>query len=312
LQRNDIQLIAVLGNSKKSVDEFSKKFKIKGISENNFEELKLLDVPIDGFIVATPEWVRKDIFLKLNDLNCEILVEKPLVTSAQDLAFVKELMSGKEEKVSLIHSLRFSPRFQQAWRMLKDHRMDIRHIFSRRNPNQNSVKRVLGKFPLEYWLTCHDIDLMRWLTNSDIESVAAFTRDGLKTEDDYLIIHLKFKNGIDAIHEISWCAPAVSGSANTCSMSVRGTFGQIEIDDSDMNIKAFLSDQRVLDSDTYEHYEIGQHFYGLFFNVIDCWIRHLHGEKAQRVTFQDGVSAVAVCIAIEKSVQLNGARIAVE
>ena len=68
------------------------------------------------------------------------------------------------------HSLRFSPRYSQAKLSIDNKKIgELRHIYGRQNPNRTSVKRVHGKFNLSYWILPHDIDLMRWFLNDEVE-----------------------------------------------------------------------------------------------------------------------------------------------
>ena len=80
---------------------------------------------------------------------------------------------------------------------------------------------------------------MRWFLNDEVEHVYAITRNYLKSEDDYLIVHLHFKNGADAIEECSWTAPPLSIKYCFAQMEIRGTKGAIEVNSSNMNVDIF-------------------------------------------------------------------------
>ena len=114
----------------------------------------------------------------------------------------------------ICHVLRHSPRFYSLKKSIENGDIgEIRHIYARRNSNNVRVKRVLGKTDLSFWLTPHDVDIMRWLTNSEVSEVYAVSRNKLLSDDDYLTANLKFKNNVNAVLQISWCNPPLSGSS---------------------------------------------------------------------------------------------------
>lgn len=302
-ERTDATLVAMVGNSPEKTEDLARSLSCVGIANGDVEELIRLFPDIDAYVVATPEWLRGSVMDSLWPTGKPILVEKPVATSAAEIAHLETLCREQVERVSVVHSLRYSPRFSQAIKLIVGGKVgDIRHIYARRNPSVESVRRVLGRFPLSFWLSCHDVDIMRCFTNSEVRWVEAITRGKLMSEDDYLSVRLRFENGVDAVEEISWCSPPLSAKASTCFMSVKGTKGYLEIDDSDMNVTSYRSGNKVESPDTYEFFEINGNHYGVYFHVIDSWIKSLLGRTPFLVTWNDGLAAAKVCEAINRAV----------
>ncbi len=305
-QRSDVDLIGAVGNSPEKTSEFASRFGIEGYPRSQYDEFLRQHPEIDTVIIATPEWVRDGPITAAVQNRRNILLEKPFADSWKEALQFFGRLQGFGRVFQLCHVLRHSPRFyamRQA--VLSGQIGSTRHIYARRNSNNVRVQRVLGKTDLAFWLTSHDIDIIRWITNHDIEQVYAVSRTKLSTSDDYLIANLHLSNGIDAIVEISWCGPAVSASARDAVFEVRGTKGHIELEDFEMNVKVFVQDERVKVPDTYEHYDLHGQKSGYFRNMISDFIRSLDEPSMAETSLADALEATRVCAMIRKSLDEN-------
>lgn len=301
-ERADAKVVAVAGRSPDKTAAFASRYGVKGYDGGACGDL-LREQAADAYVVATPEWVRVAPLMELAATGKPILVEKPLAASAEDASQLQLLPADVRARITVAHSLRFSPRFSQAREAVAAGAIgEIRHVYSRRNPSLRSVERVKGRFPLAYWLSCHDIDLLRWILQAEVRSAYAISRNKLASEDDYLIAHLHFTNGVDAIHEVSWCSPPLSDQAPMCRMSIKGTTGLIEVDDSHTGIDVYQAGGVLSSPDTYEVYPAAGFHYGLFAALVDRWLRSVTTGLPAYPSFDDGLSAVDVCTAIMASV----------
>jgi predicted dehydrogenase len=302
----EAQLVAIMGNSATKTESIASRWGARAIAGGKTTDLLKQCSDLDAVVVATPEWIRNEALLPLILKGIPILLEKPLCTSVEELRDLDQATQGQEHLISVTHSLRFSPRFSGAKDLLSKEAIgEIRHISTRRNPSLMSVQRVLGKFDLAYWLLCHDVDLIRWMTGQEVEWALATTRNRLQSEDDYLIVHFKLKSGIDTVCEISWCSPPISEVASQCAFVLKGTKGVLEVQDSEMNVRVYGPSAQVTSPDTYEHFSVGGAHYGTFHSLVDNWIRHLHGKDARTVSYSDARAAVQVCAMVSKSIQEN-------
>lgn len=303
-ERTDSVLVGVVGNSKYSTENFAKEFSCSPYFSGDIKSALGEHPDCDGIILATVEWVRREYLEQLLPTKIPILIEKPVVTNVKDLEFIKESSMECADLISVIHSLRLSPRFSSAKLSVEAGELgQIRHMRANRNPSLDSVKRVLGKFPLAYWITCHDLDLMRWYANSEAKSVYARSKSKLKSEDDYLIAHVNFGNGIDAVEEVSWCSPSISSVASNCNFTIKGTSGVLEINDNEQNLSIFKSNNVITSPDTYEFLKIGNFHYGLFHTVIDHWVQSMHGVHKNRLTLDNAIKAIQLCRLVELSIE---------
>lgn len=303
VQRGDCHLVAVCGNTAENTKRFASRYDIPGYSGGDAETLYARHPEAEVTVITTPEWVRELPLAAAIRHRQHVLLEKPFAhdhSTAQQLA---QMLDGFGQVFDVCHVLRYSPRFHALQQAVQRNEIgEIRHIYARRNSNRKRVMRVLGKTDLAFWLTPHDVDIMRWLTGSEVVEVFARARNRLKTEDDYLIANLRFANGTDAVLEISWCTPPVSGIAPEARFEVWGTRGSAELVDSDMNLRVFVEAERVSSPDTYEDYNIHGLRQGFFKNMIDCFVDRVKRGDVQGNCVADAVAPIRVCEMIRCSI----------
>jgi UDP-N-acetylglucosamine 3-dehydrogenase len=303
VQRGDCRLVAVSGNTDKSTERFASRYNIPGYAGGDAETLYSHHPETEVTIITTPEWVREIPLAAAIRHRQHVLLEKPFAHDYATAQVLAKMLDGYKQVFDICHVLRYSPRFHALQQVIRRNEIgDIRHIYARRNSNRKRVMRVLGKTDLAFWLTPHDIDIMRWLTGSKVVEVFARARNGLKTEDDYLIANLRFADGTDAVLEISWCTPPLSNIAPEARFEVWGTKGSAELADSDMNLRVFAEDSRVSSPDTYEDYLIHGLRQGFFKNMIDCFVDRVKRRDTQGNTIADAVEPIRVCEMIRCSI----------
>ena len=143
---------------------------------------------------------------------------------------------------------------------------------------------------------------MRWFLQDEVEYVYAITRNKLKNENDYLIVHMHFKGGVDAIAECSWVAPPLSLKYNNCLMAIRGTKGSIDINSTNMNVDIFTGRNSVRSPETYEYFNVHGSYFGLFYNLIDHFVKCIIYDKEPLVGIDEAYKTIQVCDAIERSI----------
>ena len=302
-QRFDCKLIAVAGNTSTSTSNFVSKFDVVGYPDSFYNKMFENHPEIQAVIIATPEWIRIEPIVSAIKYNQHILLEKPFANSIDSANELKNLLENYSKVFEICHVLRHSPKFYALNKSIKNGDIgDIRYIYARRNSNNIRVKRVLGKTNLAFWLAPHDVDIMRWITNSEISEVYALSRNQLKTDDDYLTSNLRFKNGVDAVLQISWCNPPLSGISREAVFEVWGNKGYIEVEDYNMNVNVFSENKRVESYDTYEDFEINGIHHGMFENLIDNFIRRVNQNDFKSNSISNAYESIRICEMISISI----------
>lgn len=301
-QRGDCRLLAVCGNTADNTQRFASRFGIPGYEGGDVDALYANHPEATISVITTPEWVREKPLAAALKHDQHILLEKPFAQDFETARSLTAMMTGCRKVFDICHVLRFSPRFHALKRAVDHGEVgEIRHIYARRNSNRKRVLRVLGKTDLAFWLTPHDVDMMRWLTGSEVVEVYARSRCKLRSEDDYLIANLRFANGVDAVLEISWCTPPVSATAPEARFEIWGTQGSAELSDSDMNLRIFSEGGLVLSPDTYEDYVVHGLRLGFFKNMLDSFIDRVRRDDVASNTVADALAPIKVCDMIRRS-----------
>ena len=111
------------------------------------------------------------------------------------------------------HSLRFDPRFAAMREaVVRGDIGDVLHLYSRRSSQPAAVDRVLGRFPLAYWLLPHDIDLALWTSRSGVAPGPWRTPGPAGSAGrNLIVVVLTFDCGAVAVLENVWGSPTPAG-----------------------------------------------------------------------------------------------------
>lgn len=303
-QRTDCELCAIVGNTPAKTDDFASRFDVPAFYQSDYAGMFKAVSDIGAVIVATPEWIREKPIQACIDNNVHILLEKPFADTWTEAKKLYTMLRNYSKVVSLCHVLRYSPRFIAMQRAIE--RGDIgsvRHIYARRNSNNQRVNRVLGKTDLAYWLTPHDVDMIQSVITSPISKVYASTRAKAASSDDYIIATLQFAGGETAVAEISWCGPPVSGTSREALFEVRGTGGNIEVADYEMNVTIFQGDRKVAVEDTYEDFVSHGNHRGYFFELINSFIAKTTKPSDNSNELNVALETCRICEMISQSIE---------
>ncbi len=158
------------------------------------------DSDIDLIIIATPHDSHGTLTLKALKAGKHVFVEKPLVTSGEELNAIKEFYNSSKETPMLF--VGFNRRFSKYATSIK------KHVAQRQNPLLIRYRMNAGFIPYDHWIhedggrmvgeACHIVDLMTYLTGSSIESIncqSLTIANGKFKSDDNKSITLKYADG---------------------------------------------------------------------------------------------------------------------
>ena len=275
-KRVDADLCYIVGNTEKKTKDFCLKFNINNFAINSNIKKMYQESNVDTTIIATPEWSREHELKTAIGNDQNILIEKPFTTDLEMGKNFLKLLSKHNKVIDICTVLRHSPKFCAAIDKINEGAIgEIRHIFAKRDSNNSRVKRVIGKTKLAYWLAPHDLDIIYAITKSRIKNVNVLTRNKCLDADDYLIASIKLENNVSAVLQNSWCTIPTSNLTKNALFEIYGTLGKIEIDDSEMDVRLF-SNLETSQPDTYEFSNVNGVNYGLFYNLIDNFLRRIH------------------------------------
>src|SRR5262249_27267420 len=162
----------------------------------------LLERRLDAVPIATPTHLRRDIALACISRGIHVLVEKPIASSAEEGRDI--VAAARRAGVTLMvgHVERFNPAVAAIKDALRGE--DILSIAITRvgpfPPRMSNVGVVID-------LAVHDIDLIRWFTDSEITEVQPQLSSAIAEREDIALLQFRTASGVLAHINTNWITP---------------------------------------------------------------------------------------------------------
>lgn len=295
------RLVGVCGCRETSARTLAEQYGVPWYAGSNVQ-IMLADHPtIEAVVVATSEWAHVEPVLAALDAGKHVLAEKPLALSPGEATVMVQRARTAGVHLMVCHSLRFDPRFAAVRQAVASGAIgEVLHLYARRNPAQAAAERVLGRFPLAYWLMPHDIDMMLWCTGSPVTKVMAYSRSGGRERNDFIIAVLTFANGAIGVIESSWGTPEQSGRPLSEQFTVRGIAGMAEVLGNDQGVAIYHGGAADYPDTGYAPV-IHEQLDGIFRRLLMHFAGVVRNRWPPIVTGEDGCAAVEVAAAIDRS-----------
>lgn len=161
---------------------------------------------LDAVTVAVPTRFHLEVGLAALDHGLHVLMEKPI---AADLTEARQLVGAakRQERVLAVgHVERFNPAVRELKR-----RMDageVGRVFQVHSRRQGPFPARVRDVGAVIDLATHDLDVMRFLLESEVVRVYAETERRIHTEhEDLLNALLRFENGAVGVVQVNWLTP---------------------------------------------------------------------------------------------------------
>lgn len=191
---------------------------------------------IDIVSVATPEQHRYEPAVACARAGKHLLLEKPLAPTLPEVdSLIQEVeAAGVMTMVNFI--IRSEPRYVRAKRAMSDGTVgEPCTIFARRRGTSLGAE-VYGPWTdLLISTAIHDLDIMVWLNDCEVERVyaeAVVKRSAEWGREDAIAATLRFANGAVGLLETSWVLPPTVPAPLDTSLQVVGTGGGVFIEGS--------------------------------------------------------------------------------
>lgn len=167
-----------------------------------------------------------------------VFLEKPMAHTVADCRQICAAAAEATGYLMVGHICRFNPRYAAAKKEIAAGNIgNVLSMSSRRNIPAAWTPEILNKIGPIVGDAIHDTDLMLWFTGAKIVSAYAQTVDlrGLKYPDIGQTMY-RFDNGATATLETVWCMPEKTPFDIDERMSVIGSEGFVQIQDTFPNI----------------------------------------------------------------------------
>ncbi len=190
----------------------------------------------DAVSVVVPTRLHHAVTSDAIDAGCHVLVEKPIASTVEEGADLIIRAADRGVALSVGHVERFNP----AVRALRERiaRGDLGEIY------QVHARR-LGPFPSRVRdvgvvidLATHDVDVMRYLLDAEVERVFGETARRIHTDhEDLLSGLLRFSNGTIGVLDVNWLTPT-----KIRALTVTGQKGMFAVDYISQDLHFFQND----------------------------------------------------------------------
>ncbi|MBX3051352.1 MAG: Gfo/Idh/MocA family oxidoreductase [Caldilineaceae bacterium] len=196
-------------------------------------------VMVSTYLKDMPSWM-----LQVAEAGVNVWADKPFAIHSSELLPVAEAVKRNNLHFSCGYSWRFHPISQlikesyDAGLLGKPYSIEFRFLTSsvaRRNPDTWYMKRAEAGGGILNWLGCHWLDLMRYITSSEVSKVSAIEANvsGQPIDvEDAAAVSLQFDNGmIGSLHTGYF----TSGDGEI-SFGLRGSDGWVKWEEADKSV----------------------------------------------------------------------------
>jgi len=176
----------------------------------------LLRLRIDAISIAAPTHLHRDLALICIAHGIHVMVEKPIASSVEEGREI--IAAARRAGVTLMvgHVERFNPAVQAIKEAIRDE--EILSIAITRvgpfPPRMSNVGIVID-------LAVHDIDLIRWFTDSDIVEVQPQLSSAVAEREDIALLQFRTASGVLAHINTNWLTPF---KARNVTVATRGKY----------------------------------------------------------------------------------------
>jgi UDP-N-acetylglucosamine 3-dehydrogenase len=189
---------------------------------SSFEELIALKP--DYCVIATPTFTHEEIAIKLASNGINVLIEKPIAISSESGFKILESVRRNGVIGGVGHIERFNAAAIEAKKKISEGLLgNVYQVATRR---QGPFPSRIADVGVIVDLASHDIDLTKWLLDSDYNNLKAFVskKSGRKHEDLVSASGI-LNNGVIVNHVVNWLCPFKERS-----VEILGEHGALRID----------------------------------------------------------------------------------
>jgi UDP-N-acetylglucosamine 3-dehydrogenase len=193
-----IELVGVVDPERKQ-----REFVSRNLGCAEFGDLEsLLASGVDAATIAAPTHLHHDLALACISAGVHVMVEKPIAPTVEEGRAI--VAAARHAGVTLMvgHVERFNPAVESIKRAIKN--QDILSIAITRvgpfPPRMSNVGVVID-------LAVHDIDLIRWFTDSEIVEIQPQLSSAVAEREDIALLQFRTASGVLAHINTNWLTP---------------------------------------------------------------------------------------------------------
>ncbi len=196
------RVIAICDTNMKRARQVGTRYEIEYCSSLD-EILSRKDV--DAATICTPTTTHKDVAAKVIDAGKDVFIEKPLASTSQEARELISLARKKGVRVAVGFVERYNPAVRYIKRLIDEKRLGKVILMIARRVTRWPMR--IGDVGVTKDSAIHDIDIMRYLVDSDVKTVYARTGTLAHKFEDFSEILLNFSGGEVGFIDANWLTP---------------------------------------------------------------------------------------------------------
>lgn len=267
----------------------------------------LLALDPDAVTIATGIGQHVEPVLAALEAGCHVLCEKPVANTAAEVAQLADAARRARRFLMPGHVLRFDIHYQTVAARVAAGRLGrIRSIYCRRNVGREHLDWHAPPFTPVLETGLHDIDVIRWLTGSEVARVYAVRSRSVRPDlDDSYWAVLTLADGTICGLETSWLIPRGDPSQLEARLELMGTEGRATIVLPNDTVQ--VSSAAGAEHPDTAYWPVGPAgTRGAIYAELEYFVRCcLDAQPPVVVTIDDARQAVAVAEAIHRSAEIG-------
>lgn len=301
---NDLEsadLVALADVDRAGAERAARRFNIQAYGDY----LEMLDKEQPaGVVIAVPTILHREVALAAIERGVHVLVEKPIAFTVDEGREMIQAALRAGVILTVGHIERYNPAILELQRRLAQR--ELGRVF------QMHARR-LGPFPprvrdvgVVIDLATHDVDIMRFVSGSDVVRVFAETARRIHTEhEDLLSGLLRFADNSIGVLDINWLTPT-----KIRELMVTGEMGMFHVNYLTQDLYFYENNYVKTDWDAISHIEGVSEGDMIRLRIekteplrveLDRFVRAINGEQVSLVSGEDGLAALHVASKIVES-----------
>lgn len=263
------------------------------------------DNEINCVLICSPTPTHVDYIISAANAKKDIFCEKPIDLDPERINIALDVV----KKSGIIFQVGFMKRFDKTYssmmRMVAEGKIGKQYIIkiTSRDPYLPPLSYVKTSGGIFLDMSCHDFDLLRYLTGSEVEEVFAIgdvlIDPAIKQYDDYdmVVVNVKLANG--SLGVIENCRKTNYGYDQRIEMF--GSLGSISADNPLITSISLKSDNTIAIDN--QHYWFMERYEDAYIEQFGAFFDSVKNNKPPLVGGVDGLKAILIGIAAKKSVK---------
>ena len=300
------EVVAVSAPRQEQVDEIRSNYKVEGYTDYR----KMLErKDLDAVVVATPDDRHFEPARDAMESGCHVLVEKPFTTVTAEADELLRVSKRVDKKIQVAFNHRWLPSYYYAKTAMEKGEIGIPlGGYARKNDTLFVATELInwaGKTTSAWFLSSHDIDLVRWWLGREPVEARAWGRKevlaarGIPTYD-MIQAQVKFASGAFVTFESAWVYPNTFPTIVDSFVEIIGSAGHLHFDRKCESVEV-SNEQKFSYPKVFLNSNIFGRMRGAFPSCLEDFLYAILNDTATGVTGFDGRQVTAALEAIHQS-----------